>query len=60
MKKRNCLLKLSSSSILAAPGLKYLKGAMKVDKMLTFSVMRRKKKNIQYIYELSAGIALTG
>lgn len=46
MKKRGCLLKLSSSSILLAPGLKYLKGAMKVDNMLTFSGTKEEKKGI--------------
>lgn len=42
-KKRDYLLKLSSSSMVVVPGLRYLKGAMKVDSMLTFS--RRKQKN---------------
>lgn len=44
IKKRDCLLKLSSSSMVVAPGLRYLKGAMKVDSMLTFSRRKQKKK----------------
>jgi len=45
IKKRDCLLKLSSSSMVVAPGLRYLKGAMKVDSMLTFSRRKQKKRD---------------
>lgn len=54
VKKRGCLLKLSSSSMVVVPGLRYLKGAMKVDSMLTFSRRKQKKRNIRNQYFVSA------
>lgn len=45
IKKRGCLLKLSSSSMVLEPGLRYLKGAIKVDSMLTFSRRKQNKRH---------------
>lgn len=40
-----CLLRVSSSSVFVAPGLKCLKGAMKADNMLTLSGKKRRRGN---------------
>jgi hypothetical protein len=43
--KGRCLLRLSSSSVFVVPGLRYLKGARKVDNMLTLSGKKRRTGN---------------